>query len=380
MPVLFGFVTDNGRWNFAFLALVPLTLLAASLLYIFIPRHLEFEPEPPPIDFVATSLIVAGLTGFQIAMTRGEQDMWLESPFIRSMLLIAIVCLALFVWWDSRRENPNPMLNLRLLNQEKALASGLWLALTFGALLSASLFVLPLYLRGIQDYDATQTAFFFSVDAIATYAGLVFGAKFAPKLSPRVVILMGLGIFAVTNHVLILQLTPDTPALNLYLILIAHGASLGMMVPSVSGMLMGRSAPRNLAFDMAIYYVFRGLGSTLGVSSASAFLDIRLTDHSSRLLDVANRLSPAADRTLAQLGHVLYAKGLPLHSAQGGSYQIFQGLVAKQSATLAYIDIFWYFQWVALGAIAMVLVMWLSGRRAALLISSTARVPMAHVP
>jgi DHA2 family multidrug resistance protein len=116
-PLLFGFVTDHGRWNLAFLALIPLTLLAAGLLYIFIPRHLEFEPEPPPIDFVATSLIVAGLTAFQIAMTRGEQDMWLESPFIRSMLLIAVVCLGLFVWWDRRRENPNPILNLRLLKE-----------------------------------------------------------------------------------------------------------------------------------------------------------------------------------------------------------------------------------------------------------------------
>jgi DHA2 family multidrug resistance protein len=305
--------------------------------------------------------------------------MWLESPFIRSMLLIAVVCLGLFVWWDSRRENPNPILNLRLLNQEKALASGLWLALIFGALLAGSLFVLPLYLRGIQGYDATQTSFFFSVDAIATYAGLIFGAKFAPKLSPRVVILIGLSIFAATNHILIWQLTPDTPALNLYLILVAHGASLGMMVPSVSGMLMGRSAPRNLAFDMAIYYLFRGLGNTLGVSSASALLDIRLTDHSSRLLDVAGRLSPAADRTLAQLGHVLYAKGLPLHSAQTGAYQIFQGMVAKQSSTLAYIDIFWYFQWVALAGIALVLVTWRSGTRAASTISSPAHAPLVHV-
>jgi hypothetical protein len=117
-----------------------------------------------------------------------------------------------------------------------------------------------------------------------------------------------------------------------------------MMVPSVSGMLMGRSTPRNLAFDMAIYYLFRGLGGTLGVSSASALLDVRLTHHSSRLPDVANRLSEAADRTLAQLGHVLYAKGSPLHSAQASSFQIFQCMIAKQSATLAYIDIFWYFR------------------------------------
>jgi DHA2 family multidrug resistance protein len=39
-PLLFGFVTDHSRWNFAFLALIPLTLLAAGLVYIFIPRHL----------------------------------------------------------------------------------------------------------------------------------------------------------------------------------------------------------------------------------------------------------------------------------------------------------------------------------------------------
>jgi hypothetical protein len=62
--------------------------------------------------------------------------MWLQSPFIRSMLLIAVVCLGLFVWWDRRRENPNPILNLRLPGEEKALAWGLWLTLIFGALLA----------------------------------------------------------------------------------------------------------------------------------------------------------------------------------------------------------------------------------------------------
>src|SRR6266436_275872 len=116
VPVLFGAVTDNTRWNYAFLALVPLTLLAAILLYKIIPRRLEFEPDPPPIDFFTVSLIVVGLTTFQVAMSRGEQDMWLESPLICSMLVIAVVCLVLFVWWDSRRENPNPVLNLSLLS------------------------------------------------------------------------------------------------------------------------------------------------------------------------------------------------------------------------------------------------------------------------
>jgi DHA2 family multidrug resistance protein len=365
MPVLFGVVTDNTRWNIAFLAIVPLTLMAAGLLYKVIPRRLEFEPDPPPIDLISTGLIVAGLTAFQVAMSRGEQDMWLESPLICSMLVVAVVSLAVFVWRDTRQENANPVLNLRLLWREPSLASGTLLAVIFGVLLSASLFVLPQYLRGVQDYNATQTALFFCADAIAMYVGLAFGATFAPKLSPQVVVLLGLSVFVIANHLLTLQLTPDTPALNLYLIVVLHGASLGMQVPAVSSILLGKSSPRYLAFDMAIYYHLRGVGSVLGVSAAAAMLDIRESVHSSRLLDVAGRLNPDVQRLVTGLGHALHARGLPATTANLGSYQIFQGLVARQTLTLAYIDIFWCFEILALAGIVLVLVLWPNARRAA---------------
>ena len=344
---------------------VPLTLVAAGLLYKVIPRRLEFEPDPPPIDLISTGLIVAGLTAFQVAMSRGEQDMWLESRLIYSMLVIAAVSLVVFVWRDTRQKNANPVLNLRLLWREPSLASGTLLAVIFGVLLSASLFVLPQYLRGVQDYNATQTALFFCADAIAMYVGLAFGANFAPKLSPQVVVLLGLSIFLIANHLLTLHLTPDTPALNLYLIVVLHGASLGMQVPAVSGMLLGKSNPRYLAFDMAIYYHLRGVGSVLGVSAAAAMLDIRESVHSSRLLDVAGRLNPDVQRLVTGLGHALHARGLPATTANLGSYQIFQGLVARQTLTLAYIDIFWCFQMLALAGIVLVLVLWPNARRAA---------------
>jgi DHA2 family multidrug resistance protein len=376
MPVLFGVVTDNTRWNIAFLAIVPLTLMAAGLLYKVIPRRLEFEPDPPPIDLISTGLIVAGLTAFQVAMSRGEQDMWLESPLICSMLVVAAVSLVVFVWRDTRQENANPVLNLRLLWREPSLASGTLLAVIFGVLLSASLFVLPQYLRGVQDYNATQTALFFCADAIAMYVGLAFGANFVPRLSPQVVVLLGLSIFLIANHLLTLHLTPDTPALNLYLIVVLHGASLGMQVPAVSGILLGKSSPRYLAFDMAIYYHLRGVGSVLGVSAAAAMLDIRESVHSSRLLDVAGRFNPEVQRLVTGLGHALHARGLPATTANLGSYQIFQGLVVRQTLTLAYIDIFWCFQMLALAGIVLVLVPWPNARRAASAVVRRVFVPV----
>jgi hypothetical protein len=61
----------------------------------------------------------------------------------------------------------------------------------------------------------------------------------------------------------------------------------------------------------------------------------------------------------------LHAKGLPASTAELGSYQIFQGLVARQTLTLAYIDIFWCFQMLALAGIGLVLVLWPNARSAA---------------
>jgi len=240
------------------------------------------------------------------------------------------------------------------------LASVLGLALIFGALFGGSLYLLPQYLRGIQGYDATQASVFFSVDAIATYAGLVFGVKFVPKLSPQVVAVMGLAIFAVAYHLLTLRLTPDTPALDLFLILVLHGASLGMTMPGVSGILMATSAARYFGYDNAIYLLFRNLGSAMGVSAAVALLNIRETFHSSRLLDVANRLSAPVDRVLAQLGQVLQGQGVAPDMAQLGSYQIFQGLVMTQTSVLAIMDVFWAFELLAIAGIVLVLATWQS--------------------
>jgi hypothetical protein len=59
------------------------------------------------------------------------------------------------------------------------------------------------------------------------------------------------------------------------------------------------------------------------------------------------------------------ARGLPATTANLGSYQMFYGLVSEQTLTLAYIDIFWCFQMLALAGMVLVLVLWPNARRAA---------------
>jgi len=358
VPVVFGVVTDAGRWNLAFLILVPVALLAAAILYLFIPDHLELAPKPPPTDFLSTTLAIIGLAALQIAVSRGEQDMWLQSCLIRCMFMVCVICLGVFVWWDTRLDNPNPVLNLRFLLAEPMLASGVGLALILGALLAAGLYVLPQYLRNIQDYSATQTSLFFCVDALGVYLGIVCAA-FAPrlKLNLRLIVLVGLALAACANLLFVYELVPDTPAFVLCAILLLHGFSLGILLPGVTNLLLGRTSFRFIDFGMTIYYFFRQLGAAIGIAATVALIDIRETLHSSRLLDTANRLSPSVDNTVRRLTMLLHSHNLPSNVAAAGAYQLFRGNVVQQTTLLAFIDLFWCFAFLAVAGILLVLIL-----------------------
>ncbi|HET7214119.1 MAG TPA: MFS transporter [Terriglobia bacterium] len=372
MPVLFGAVTDMGRWNLAFLVLVPLALIAAAFLYISLPRGIESEVRAPSVDPLGTACLVTGLIALQVVMSRGEQDMWFQSRLICLMAVLCILSLAAFIWSDMRPDNPNPLLNLRVLLADSALTSGIGVAIILGALLAAGLYLLPLFLRGIQGYSATQTAWFFCVDGISTLLGILMAIRLMPKLTPRGVVLLGLCMNVAANSLLVFMLTPDTPALDLCAILVLHGVSLGILLPSVTNMLLGHAHFRYIAFGMTIYYTFRQLGGSIGVAVTVALLDIRETFHSSRLLDTANRLNPTVSDVVRHLGFRLHAQGLPSNLAHEGAFRLFQLMVAKQTALLAFIDVFWGLALLGLVAIVIVLVL---ARR-----GMTKAVPVSGIP
>src|SRR5258708_3441654 len=105
MPVIFGLVTDWITWNTAFLIVIPIGMASAILIYVFIPRGIDFEAEAPPPDFAGIGFLVAGVTAFQIIASRGEQDDWFGSLHLRAAFVIGVVALP-----------PSPFLAIDLLN------------------------------------------------------------------------------------------------------------------------------------------------------------------------------------------------------------------------------------------------------------------------
>jgi len=99
-------------------------------------------------------------------------------------------------------------------------------------------------------------------------------------------------------------------------------------------------------------FFVRQLGSTFGVTAATVLFDRRMTLHSSRLLDVANRLDAATRSTLAQYANLIHRNGGAGSDPTLGALQLFRANVITQSRLLSYIDV--YFGLAALGVVALI--------------------------
>jgi len=342
-PFAMGWISDSLYWNYAFLLDIPFLVVGALLISKYVPPGILYTRDKESyVDLWGAGLLIAALSTMQIGLSRGERDEWLDSPLISVSLLVALVCFVAFLWWDWRSENPSPVLHLRAIWRYVPLRASLMVVMIVGAILGAGLFVIPQYLRHVQDYSAAQTGGFVSAYAAGLVLGLMFTLRY---LSPRFgnVKTIGFGallMFGCCVNFLYIW-TPTTPTHVLIPSLFLQGFALGPMVLGASFLASSQASVSEMNDVTTGYYFARQLGNTFGVTAATVLFDYRMTLHSSRLLDVANSLNPTTHSTLSQYAGIVARNGGAGSNPALGAVQIFQNNVITQSELLSYIDIYW---------------------------------------
>ena len=355
-PVSMGWINDRFHWNYAFLLDFPFLAIGAFLIAKLIPRGYLFRRKSDErVDFRGAILLIASLVCLQVATSRGERDLWFESFWIGPTLLVALICFVAFLWWDSRLENTSPVFHLRMLWRQTAVRTSLSVVLIVGAILGAGLYVLPQYLRFVQDYSATQTGGFISMYTSGLFAGLILSLRLLiPRLGAKGTIGLGLLLTVVTCAAIVYIWTPTTPTAILAPAIFLQGLSLGPVLLGAARITTGNAALPDLNDMSTAYFFVRQLGNTFGVTAVTILFDRRMTLHSSRLLDVANRLNPTVRSTLTQYANLIHRNGGGSSNPALGALQIFQANVITQSRLLSYVDV--YFGLAAIAALALILV------------------------
>ena len=355
-PVATGWITDQVRWNYAFLIDFPFLTIGAFLIWKLIPPGYLFERKTGiHIDVWGAVLLIASMACLQTALSRGERDLWFESYWILPAIIAAAIFLIGFVWWEFRPENTAPILHLRMVWRQGSLRGAFFLVLIVGGFFGAGLYVTPQYLRFVQDYSATQAGGFISMYTLGLGVGIQLSLRvLMPRLGPLRTLIMGFAALFATYLTIVYVTTPTTPTALLAPMIFLQGFCIAPTLIAAGNIVTAGATLAEVNDISTSYFFVRQLGNTFAVTGATVLFDHRMTLHSSRLLDVANRLDPTVSSTLSQYAVLIHRNGGGGSNPSLGALQLFQNQVITQSRLLSYVDN--YFGLALLAALALLII------------------------
>jgi MFS transporter, DHA2 family, multidrug resistance protein len=353
-PAVMGWVTDTFRWNYAFLVDFPFLAIGAFLIWKIIPPGRLFaRKRESHVDVWGAVLLIASLGCLETAISRGEQDLWLQSNWIAAALVAAAIFFIAFLWWDYRPENPSPVLHLRIIVRLASLRSFFLVIMIAGAFFGAGLYVVPQYLRFVQDYSALQAGGFISMYTLGLGLGLQLTLHvLIPRVGALRALVLGLLLLSATYVTIFYIWTPTTPTIVLAPAIFLQGFCIAPVILAAGNVVTSNVPIADVNDISTTYFFVRQLGNTFGVTAATVMFDRRMTLHSSRLLDVSNRLDATTLSTLAQYADLIHRNGGGGSDPALGALQLFQNNVITQSRLFSYIDI--YFGLATLGVVALI--------------------------
>jgi DHA2 family multidrug resistance protein len=233
-----------------------------------------------------------------------------------------------------------PFINLRLLRYRNfGLASIVNVSLGIG--LYGSIYILPLYLAQIQQYNALQ------IGEVLVWAGIpqLFIIPLLPKIMERVDVRLmtavGVTLFAISAF-MNANLTNQTglDQLRWSQLVRAMGQPL-IMVPLTTIATSGINR-QDAGSASALFNMMRNMGGSLGIAVLATLLTNREQFHSNRLGESISIYHPEMQQRLAQLSQYLVSQGRDLNTAQNQAIAMLANTVRREAYVMAFNDCFYF--------------------------------------
>lgn len=356
-----GYLTEWYSWRYIFFLLnVPLALAALVMVVTFLP-DVKARHRPGPLDVAGLVLLVGWLASLQIVLSRGERDDWFADPLIVALTCTVATCLPLFIWWERRPANANPIISLKLYGTRN-FALGSIYVVVLGMMLYGQMYVLPQFLRGVQHHSAWGTGNLQTVNAIWFTIGLVVGALLMKPLGFRAGLGVGAATFVAGMYVWACRLTPQISDDAMYLPLALTGFGTGWQIGPISTLINSHTSNLLTGEGMELYLCQRQLGGSWGIAILTILVDRQRSFWSGRLGERINDYSLLSQEAIQNGAVLLRSAGLPHAQSDAGAVGLLHARLALQSVVNAFADTFAY--QAAIGALALCLVIFFARGRA----------------
>jgi MFS transporter, DHA2 family, multidrug resistance protein len=343
-PTIGGWLTENYGWEYIFyLNVVPGLLLIAGVWY-----GIASKPAQPELlrhgDWWGIGSMAIGLGAIQVVLEEGSRKDWFSSVLITRLAIVGAIFFSLFLWIELTSRHP--FINLKLLRRRNfGLATVVNLALGLG--LYGSVYILPLYLAQVQNYNPLQ------IGEVIIWAGVpqLLIVPIVPKLMQRFdtrwMIALGTSLFAVSCF-MNSDMTHDTGMDQLRWSQIVRAMGQPLIMVPLSSVATADIEKEQAGSASSLFNMMRNLGGSMGIAALATLLTQREQFHSNRLGDAVSMYSQQTQQRIEQMTQFFVSQGAGADIAQNQAIASLGNTVRREAYVMAYNDCFYFIAWTLL--------------------------------
>jgi DHA2 family multidrug resistance protein len=336
-PIMGGWLTDSYGWPWIFYVNVPFGVVGVSLAMVILTDPPELQHTLRRIDGLGVALLLLSVVALQLVLARGEREDWFDSTFITVTTLVAVVGLALLIWWELRVEEP--VINLRLFTNIPFVA-GILLVFLFGIPFFGSPFLLPFFLQKLRGYPVLDSGVILLPQALTVLVLAPLAGRLYDRVDGR--LLLGTGIaLLMAGYFDMAHFNLQVGGIRMLPGLVLTGAGMAIMLTVLTTATISTVPVALMPMASSIFTLTRRFGGSVGYALVANQLDYRTAHHRAHLAEHITPFDPVTVQALKGLSSKFYGSGLPQTVSQHDALQVLDNTVNRNASMLAFNDLFW---------------------------------------
>lgn len=349
-PTLGGWITETYSWHWLFFVnVVPGTIIACTIPFL---GRVD-DPTPSLLrkfDLIGLGLMAVALASLEYVLEEGYRWGWMGDSLIRNLVCLSVITGGLFIWRSLR--HPSPVVDFTVLKNRTFAVSTLFIFVTgFG--LFGAVYILPLFLARIAGFNALQIGEAVVAAGLAMVLSAPLVAKLSRKVDPRLLITIGLFLFAFS----LWRMTPITSnwtGVELFWPQFIRGLSMLLCIVPATNMALGSVPPERLKMASAFFNTMRNLGGAIGIACINTWLNARTNLHWLRLNEALPAGRPELADWLTHTSSYLQTVTPDPIEAKERTIAILAHLTRREATTMAFSDALWIMAVLFLAALLLV--------------------------
>jgi DHA2 family multidrug resistance protein len=352
-PVLGGWLTDNYSWRWVFYINIPVGIVSVLMTraFIFDPPYLKQMKRR--VDGIGIGLLALGIGALQFVLDKGQQEDWFDSRRIMALTAVSVVALVLFVFHAFHAKEP--VLDLRVL-YDRTYSTGVLLMTVLGFVLFGSLVMLPLFLQTVLGYPSMQAGTAMAPRGFGSFLAMPLIGYLMSKIDPRKMVVTGL-LIGGTMLWALSSINLNAGYWDIFWPQFIQGSAMGLLFVPLSTLSMAAIPREKMGNATSLFNLMRNLGGGVGIAFVATLVSRGTTVHTQLLSERVNAFSPQSQAAFNSARALFMSRGADITTATAQAYAALNGIIHRQAAMIAFVDIFRLLAVIFISVIPLVFIM-----------------------